>query len=131
MVCLKRVGLEESVPGDCLLIRQGDVVPVDGTVASGVAILNQSALTGEAIPVQQRSGDEVMSGSTNVGEGFYLMASHHAAESTYAGMIRLVEEAQRSKAPMSRLADRFALLFLAVTVLISGVAWYWTGNPIR
>ena len=110
---LEEVGLEAIVPGDRLLIRQGDVVPVDGTVASGVAILDQSALTGEPIPVQQRPGDEVMSGSTNAGEAFDLVASHHAAESTYAGIIRLVEEAQRSKAPMSRLADRFAMLFLA------------------
>src|SRR6202051_4441165 len=128
---LEEVGLEEIVPGNRLLIRQGDVVPVDGTVASGVAILDQSALTGEPIPVQQRTGAEVMSGSTNAGDAFDLIASHHAAESTYAGIVRLVEEAQRSKAPMSRLADRFALLFLAVTVLLSGAPWYWPGNPIR
>jgi heavy metal translocating P-type ATPase len=128
---LEEVGLEEIVPGNRLLIRQGDVVPVDGTVASGVAILDQSALTGEPIPVQQRTGAEVMSGSTNAGDAFDLIASHHAAESTYAGIVRLVEEAQRSKAPMSRLADRFAMLFLGVTVLIAGVAWYWTGDPIR
>src|SRR6202795_1496088 len=57
---LEQVGLEEIVPGDRLLIRQGDVVPVDGTVLCGVAILDQSALTGEPIPVQQRAGDEVM-----------------------------------------------------------------------
>jgi heavy metal translocating P-type ATPase len=128
---LEEVGLETIVPGDRLLIRQGDVVPVDGTVASGVAILDQSALTGEPIPVQQRAGDAVMSGSTNAGEAFDLVASHHAAESTYAGIVRLVEEAQRSKAPMSRLADRFAILFLGVTVLISGLAWYFTDDPIR
>ena len=128
---LEEVGLEAIVPGDRLLIRQGDVVPVDGAVASGVAILDQSALTGEPIPVQQRAGDRVMSGSTNAGEAFDLVASHYAAESTYAGIVRLVEEAQRSKAPMSRLADRFAMLFLAVTVLISGLAWYWTGDPVR
>lgn len=128
---LEEVGLEEIVPGDRLLIRQGDVVPVDGIVASGVAILDQSALTGEAIPVQKRSGDEVMSGSTNAGEAFDLTASRHAAESTYAGIVRLVEEAQRSKAPMSRLADRFAMIFLGVTVLIAGLAWYFTGDPIR
>jgi P-type E1-E2 ATPase len=114
---LEEISLEAIVPGDRLLIRQGDVVPVDGTVASGVAVLDQSALTGEPIPVQQRVGDEVMSGSTNAGEAFDLFASHHAAQSTYAGIIRLVEEAQRSKAPMSRLADRFAMLFLGVTVL--------------
>src|ERR1700692_2486957 len=128
---LEEVGLEVIVPGDRLLIRQGDVVPVDGTVASGVAVLDQSVLTGESIPVQQRVGDEVMSGSTNAGEAFDLLASHHAAQSTYAGIVRLVEEAQRSKAPMSRLADRFAMLFLAVTVLVSGFAWLWTGDPVR
>jgi heavy metal translocating P-type ATPase len=128
---LEEIGLEAIVPGDRLLIRQGDVVPVDGTVASGVAILDQSALTGEPIPVQRRASDEVMSGSTNAGEAFDLVASHHAAESTYAGIIRLVEEAQRSKAPMSRIADRFAMLFLAVTVLIAGLAWFWTGDPVR
>jgi heavy metal translocating P-type ATPase len=128
---LEEVGLEAIAPGDRLLIRQGDVVPVDGTVASGVAVLDQSALTGEPIPVQQRPGDEAMSGSTNAGEAFDLIASHHAAESTYAGIVRLVEEAQRSKAPMSRIADRFAMLFLAVTVLIAGLAWFWTGDPVR
>ena len=128
---LEEIGLEEIVPGDRLLIRQGDVVPVDGTVAGGVAILDQSALTGESIPVQLRTGAEVMSGSTNAGDAFDLIASHHAAESTYAGIVRLVEEAQRSKAPMSRLADQFAMLFLGMTVLIAGAAWYWTGDPIR
>ena len=61
-----------------------------------------------------------MSGSTNAGEAFDLMASHRAAESTYAGIVRLVEAAQRSKAPMSRLADRFAMVFLGVTVAIAG-----------
>lgn len=128
---LEEIGLEEIVPGDRLLIRQGDVVPVDGTVLRGVAILDQSALTGEPIPVQKRVGDEVMSGSTNAGEAFDLTASHHAAESTYAGIVRLVEEAQRSKAPMSRLADRFAMVFLGVTVLMAGLAWYLAGDPIR
>ena len=128
---LEEVGLADIVPGDRLLIRQGDVVPVDGTVSSGVAILDQSALTGEAIPVQQRVGEAVMSGSTNAGEAFDLTASHHAAESTYAGIVRLVEEAQRSKAPMSRLADRFAMIFLGVTILIAGLAWYLAGDPIR
>src|ERR1700681_3533242 len=109
---LEEVGLEAIMPGDRLLIRQGDVVPVDGAVASGVAVLDQSALTGESIPVQQRKGDAVMSGSTNVGPPFDLFASRPAAESTYAGIVRLVETAQRSKAPMSRLADRYAMGFL-------------------
>ncbi|KQW20638.1 haloacid dehalogenase [Afipia sp. Root123D2] len=128
---LEEVELDLVVPGDRLLIRQGDVVPADGVVASGLAVLDQSALTGEPIPVQQRADDEVMSGSTNVGEAFDLIVSHRVAESTYAGIVRLVENAQRSKAPMSRLADRFAIVFLAITVIIAAAAWFFTGDPVR
>lgn len=128
---LEEVELDLVVPGDRLLIRQGDVVPADGVVASGLAVLDQSALTGEPIPVQQRADDEVMSGSTNVGEAFDLVVSHRVAESTYAGIVRLVESAQRSKAPMSRLADRFAIVFLTITVIIAAVAWFFTGDPVR
>jgi heavy metal translocating P-type ATPase len=128
---LEEVGLESIVPGDRLLVRQGDVVPVDGAVAAGLAVLDQSALTGESLPVQQTTGESVMSGSTNVGEAFDLTASHRAAQSTYAGIVRLVEAAQRSKAPMSRLADRFAMVFLGATVVLAGGAWILTGDPIR
>ena len=128
---LEEIGLETIVPGDRLLVRQGDVVPVDGAVAAGLAVLDQSALTGESLPVQQTTGESVMSGSTNVGEAFDLTASHRAAQSTYAGIVRLVEAAQRSKAPMSRLADRFAMVFLGATVVLAGGAWILTGDPIR
>ena len=116
---LEEVALELIVPGDRLLVRHGDVVPVDGTVVEGVAVLDQSALTGESLPVQLRTGDPVLSGSTNVGDAFDLTATRLAAESTYAGVIRLVEAAQRSRAPMSRLADRYAIVFLAVTVALA------------
>ena len=128
---LEEVALEFIQPGDRLLIRQGDVVPVDGTVASGVAVLDQSALTGEAMPVKLTAGELALSGSTNVGEAFDLTASRLAAESTYAGVVRLVEAAQRARAPMSRLADKFAILFLAVTVVLAAAAWWLTGDPIR
>ena len=133
-----------SLPGDRLLVRQGDVVPVDGTVVEGVAVLDQSALTGESLPVQQRGGEAVLSGSTNVGDAFDLKATRLAAESTYAGVIRLVEAAQRSRAPMSRLADRYAIVFLAVTAVLAGCGlgadrrsrcgrwpcWWWR-RPVR
>ena len=128
---LENILIEAIVPGDRLLIRRGDVIPVDGTVASGLGVLDQSALTGESIPVQFKVDDAIMSGATNVGEAFDLTASHGAAESTYAGILRLVEVAQRSKAPMSRLADRFAMVFLVVTIIIAGGAWVMTDNPIR
>lgn len=128
---LEEVELDQIQPGDRLLIRQGEMVPADGVVASALAVLDQSALTGEAIPVQHNAGDEVMSGSTNAGEAFDLTVLQCAAQSTYAGIVRLVDGAQRSKAPMSRLADRFAIIFLAITVLIAAVAWFATGDPVR
>lgn len=128
---LDEIPLDEIVPGDLLLIRQGDVAPVDGTVESERALLDQSAMTGESMPVRLMYGQEVMSGSTNAGEAFDLRASRRAAESTYAGIVRLVEDAQTSKAPMSRLADRYSLLFLIVTVSLAAAAWAMTGDPIR
>ena len=128
---LEEVPLEEIAPDDLLLIRQGDVAPVDGTVESARAVLDQSALTGESMPVRLIRGQEVMSGSTNAGEAFDLRASRRAAESTYAGIVRLVEEAQQSKAPMSRLADRYSVLFLVVTVALATAAWWLTDDPIR
>jgi heavy metal translocating P-type ATPase len=128
---LEDVLLDDIVPGDRLLIRQGDVVPVDGTVASASAFLDTSALTGESLPARAYAGDDAMSGSTNAGETFDLIATRLAKESTYAGIVRLVEEAQRSKAPMARLADRWSLGFLLVTVAIAFAAWWFTGDPIR
>lgn len=128
---LEDVPLGDIVPGDRLLIRQGDVVPVDGTVASAAAFVDTSALTGESLPVRLIDGADAMSGSTNSGEAFDLVATRSAEESTYAGIVRLVEEAQRSKAPMSRLADRWSLGFLIVSVGIAVAAWWFTGDPIR
>ncbi len=128
---LEEVDLDDIRPGDRLLIRQGEVVPVDGTLAGPQAMLDQSALTGEAMPVRFSNGDPVMSGSTNSGDAFDLSAEALAAESTYAGIVRLVDAAQKSKAPMSRLADRYSLVFLMLAVGIAGAAWWFTGDPIR
>ncbi|HXX26620.1 MAG TPA: heavy metal translocating P-type ATPase [Pseudolabrys sp.] len=127
---LEEVPLDLILPGDRLLVRQGDVVPVDGS-AEGVAVLDQSALTGEALPLKLKPGQAVLSGSTNVGDAFDLTATRRAAESTYAGIVRLVEAAQQSRAPMSRIADRYAILFLIVTVALATLAWALTGDAIR
>ncbi|MCK9916175.1 heavy metal translocating P-type ATPase [Microbacteriaceae bacterium K1510] len=128
---LEEVALDVIMPGDRLLVRRGDVVPVDGVVAGGIAVLDQSALTGEALPVKRAAGEPVLSGSTNAGDAFDLTAEHRAAESTYAGVVRLVETAQRSRAPMARLADRYALMFLGITVALAAAAWWFSGDPIR
>lgn len=128
---LEEIPLDAIAPGDLLLIRQGDVVPVDGRIASATAFVDTSALTGEPLPVRLDRGAEAMSGSTNAGDAFDLEALREAKDSTYAGIVRLVEAAQASKAPMARLADRWSLGFLAVTIAIALAAWWLTGDPIR
>jgi heavy metal translocating P-type ATPase len=117
-------------PGDRLLIRPGEVVPVDG-IAADPAVLDESTLTGESLPVERPAGAEILSGTTSVGTAFTLAATRPAAESAYARIVQLVAAAQRSKAPMSRLADRYAMVFLAVTVTAAGGAWFATGDPLR
>ena len=128
---LEEVPIAAITPGDRLLVRQGEVLPVDGHVASDAALLDLSALTGESMPQQVRRGAEALSGATSVGSPFDLIASRPAAESTYAGIVRLVETAQASKAPMVRLADRYAIGFLFFTVTIAGAAWIIAQDPIR
>ena len=128
---LDEVPIAEIVPGDRLLIRQGEVLPVDGHVAASPATLDLSALTGESMPLQVAPGGEGLSGATSVGTPFDLVASRPAAESTYAAIVRLVEGAQASKAPMVRLADRYAIWFLGFTVALATAAWAFTGDPIR
>src|SRR6516164_7250910 len=117
--------------GDRLLVRAGEVIPVDGIVGSDVATIDESALTGEPIPVVRHRGTAIYSGSLNAGETFEMTASSVAGESTYAGIVRLVTAAQTAKAPFVRLADRYALVFLPFTVAIAAVAWLISGDLIR
>lgn len=128
---LQQVPIADIKPGDRLLIRQGDVLPVDGRVASDVAVLDLSALTGESLPQNILKGSEALSGSASAGAAFELVAIRPAAESTYAGIVRLVEAAQSSKAPMVRMADRYAIGFLALTVAIAAGTWFLTQDTIR
>lgn len=128
---LLTVPLDDIVPGNLLMIRRGEVAPVDGTLGSDQAVLDQSALTGESLPVRLTRGATVLSGATNAGDAFDLCATHRAADSTYAGIVRLVRAAQASRAPMTRMADRFSLVFLVVTVVLASAAWWLTGDPIR
>jgi heavy metal translocating P-type ATPase len=117
--------------GDQLLVRAGEVVPVDGVVTSTAATIDESALTGEPIPVVKTRGAAILSGSLNVGETFGMTVSAAAGESTYAGIVRLVTAAQTAKAPFVRLADRYALLFLPITLVLAFIAWLISGDLIR
>lgn len=125
------VPIEQVAIGDVVLVRAGEIVPVDGVVASAGATLDEAALTGEPIPVSRRKGEAARSGAVNAGETFEMRAAATAGESTYAGIVRLVTAAQTAKSPFIRLADRYALLLLPVTLVIAGIAWFLSGDPIR
>lgn len=128
---LESVPIDDVRPGDVLLVKKGEVVPVDGFLVSANCVLDESALTGESRPVERSAGDPLRSGAVNAGPSLTLRATTTAEESTYAGIVRLVEEAEKQKAPFVRLADRYALIFLPVTLAIAGGAWILTGDPVR
>ncbi len=128
---LDDVAIDAVAVGDHLVVRAGEVIPVDGIVLGAVAILDESALTGEPMPVTRRQGESIRSGTVNAGETFEMTASAPAGESTYAGIVRLVTAAQTAKAPFMRLADRFALLLLPVTLAVAAMAWALSGDAFR
>ena len=127
---LRTVQLEDVAPGDRLLVATGEVVPVDGLLELSGAVLDESALTGESRPVERAAGERIASGVLNGGAPFNLLALTSAAESTYAGVVRLVAEAERSQTPTVRLADRFALGFLGAALATAALGWL-LGGPSR
>ncbi len=126
------VPLETVKLGDLLLVKPGEVVPVDGVVVGEAAVLDEAALTGEVNPVARRPGEAVRSGTANAaGTPFRLRATATPEASTYAGILRLVRQAQGSKAPLVRLADRYAMVFLPLTLAAAAAAWIVSGDPVR
>jgi heavy metal translocating P-type ATPase len=128
---LQEVPIEEVRVGDVVLVRTGEVVPVDGTVISPEAVVDTSTLSGEPLPETIRVGMPVLSGSANAGTPFDVRADRPARDSAYAALVRLVEQAQTQRAPMVRMADRYAGFFLAATLLVAGLAWALSGDPVR
>jgi heavy metal translocating P-type ATPase len=122
--------VDDVVLGDRLFVKTGEVIPVDG-VLEGDSVLDESALTGESRPVERPRGDLVRSGAVNAGPAFDLHATATAADSTYAGIVRLVEAAEKERAPAVRLADRYAMWFIPVTLAIAVGAWIVSRDPVR
>ena len=121
--------IEQVAVGDAIIVRAGEVVPVDGQIVKSYAVLDEFAFTGEPIPVTRLTGEAARSGAINAGETFEMRASATAGESTYAGIVKMVTAAQTAKAPFIRMADRFALLLLPVTLLVAGAAWLFREIP--
>ena len=128
---IRDVPVDQVAVGDVLLVRPGEVVPVDGTLESPSGTFDESSITGESLPATHASGDEILSGSTNGSHAVLLRTTRAAADSQYQQIVALVREAQDSKAPVVRLADRFAVPFTAVSLTIAGAAWGISGDPTR
>jgi heavy metal translocating P-type ATPase len=128
---VKEVPVERVGPGDVVIVRTGEVVPVDGVVLSTEAVVDTSTLSGEPLPVTVSSGTAVLSGSANAGGPFEVRAQHPASDSAYAALVRLVEQAQKQRAPLVRMADRYAGFFLPATLVVAGLAWALSGDAIR
>ena len=134
---MKRLGfvaLEEVAVGDLILVRPGASIPVDGVVTEGSSSVDESALTGESIPVEKGPGDKVVSASINKSGSFTFRATRVGDDTTLAQMIALVDEAASSKAPIAKLADKVAGVFVPVVMTIAAVtAIVWliaTGGDI-
>ncbi|MEO7007002.1 MAG: heavy metal translocating P-type ATPase [Terrimesophilobacter sp.] len=125
------VAVSEIGIGDTLLVKPSEIVPVDGTLLSEQATLDESSLTGESIPVERRTDEPLLSGSVNGERAFTMRVTARAADSQYQRIVALVAEASESRAPVVRLADRYAVPFTAVSLLIAGVAWLLSGDPVR
>ncbi|MFE5191145.1 heavy metal translocating P-type ATPase [Streptomyces sp. NPDC056628] len=125
------VPLGEIAVGDLLVVGPGEVVPVDGTVESSSAVLDESVLTGEPLQVERPRGAGVRSGVVNAGGAFELRATATEQDSTYAGIVRLAQQAGAENAPVVRLADRYAAWFLPLSLAVAGLAWLISGSAVR
>jgi heavy metal translocating P-type ATPase len=117
--------------GDILLVRPSEIVPVDGVLLTDSGTFDESSLTGESMPVSRGAGEEVLSGAVNGSRAVRIRAVRLSADSQYQQIVALVRDAQESRAPVVRLADRFAIPFTAVSLVIAGAAWGISGDPTR
>lgn len=125
------VPLADVRPGDRLAVRPGEKVPVDGVLIAGAAAVSEALLTGEPMPIAKSPGDRVLAGSLNQSTAFTMRAEQTGADTLLAKIIQLVTQAQRSRAPIQRVADRVAALFVPAVLAIAVftfIAWWWLGG---
>ncbi len=127
----KDIAVNDVQIGDHLLVKPGEVVPVDSTLVSGTTMLDESSLTGESRPVDKTVGDTAMSGSVNGDAAIEIVADRQAKDSQYQNIIRLVKQAEAQPAHFVRMADRYAVPFTLLAYVIAGTAWAVSGNPER
>jgi Cd2+/Zn2+-exporting ATPase len=125
------VVLEEVMAGDLLLIRSGERIAVDGEVITGTASVNQSAITGESLPVEKQPGDTVFAGTLNEVGTVEVRATKVGQETTLGQIRRMVEEAQEKKAPIERMLNRYAKFYTPTAVALGLLLWWWSGDMMR
>ena len=126
------IPVEQVVVGDIVLVRPGQSIPVDGVVVEGSSAVDQSALTGESIPVEKQAGDRVIAATINKNGFFSFRAEKVGSDTAFAKIIELVEEASSSKAPISKLADKISGIFVPTVMVIAvaaAVVWLLLGTP--
>ncbi len=128
---VRDIPVDEVAIGDRLLVRSGEVVPVDGILRSAANAFDESSLTGESLPVQKRAGDGVMSGAVTGIVAATIEATALARDSHYQAIVALVKGARADRAPVVRLADRYAVPFTIVSLVIAAAAWIVSGDPER
>lgn len=129
----RRVCIEELLPGDVVIVRPGENMPVDGTIVSGATSVDESMLTGESMPIDKLEGDSVTGGSLNISSAITVKAVHVGDDTMLSGMIRLVSEAQGAKLPIERLADKISGVFIPIVgaiAIVSGAIWLIVGEPL-
>ena len=126
---MEEIDTEEVRVGDVLIVRPGDLIPVDGTITFGGAEIDESALTGEPLTKAKEMGDRLLSGSVDVNGAFEMRADRISQESQYAKIVQLVKRAQEEKAPIQRLADRYAIFFTPLTLLMGALGYWITHDP--
>lgn len=125
------VELGEVQPGDVLVVRPNEVVPVDGDLASTAGVFDESSLTGESLPVERSEGEPVLSGSVNGSVAVLLRATATVENSQFSQIVALVRQAAESRAPVVRLADRYAVPFTLFSFVLAGLGWWSSGSPVR
>jgi Cd2+/Zn2+-exporting ATPase/Cu+-exporting ATPase len=121
----------EVLPGDLVLVRPGQRIPVDGMVVEGQAEVNQAPITGESNPVAKQVGNKVFAATINQLGYLEIRAEHVGSDTTFGGILHLVEQAQASKAPVQRLADKFSAYFIPTVLLAAGLTWWTTGQVMN
>ncbi len=125
------VPVDQLKVADQVIVRPGELIPVDGTVLTGESTVDEAALTGESVPLTKRKGDQVLSGSVNGDGRLTLTVDRTAADSQYQQLVNLIQQAEEKPAHFVRLADRYALPFTIISYIIAGIAWWLSKDPVR